>query len=62
MGVPTAMLLGLGRDFKVFKVNETVTRGTGLLILALCVMMGWGNSVMALIVPPESPSTLSETP
>ena len=62
MGVPTAMLLGLGRDFKVFKVNETVTRGAGLLILALCVMMGWGNSVMASIVPPESPLTLSETP
>ena len=37
------MLLGLGRDFKVSKVNETVTRGAGLLILALCVMMGWGK-------------------
>ena len=57
MGVPTAMLLGVGRKFKV---NETVTGSSGLRILALSVVIGWGSSVMASIVPSESSLTISE--
>lgn len=51
------MLLGVGRKFKV---NETVTGSSGLRILALSVVIGWGSSVMASIVPSESSLTISE--
>ena len=52
------MLLGLGHNIKV---DGIVTRGAGLLILVLCVIVSWGTSVMESVMPSDASLNVTET-
>ena len=52
------MLLGLGHNIKV---DGIVTRGAGLLILVLCVIVSWGTSVMASVLLSDASLNVTET-